>query len=187
KKMNVYGKGKYLLRHAFEGVYLPEDIGVLALEFAAPRFHARLSATGKTYVYRIWNSSLPDVFGRKYRYALPRPLDLDAMKQAARLLEGTHDFRSFCGLTRFKKSTVRTVRSISITREGAVVSLRFRGDGFLNRMVRIMAGTLVEVGLGLRRPEEMPAVLAAQDRSAAGETLPAHGLALETVFYEEKM
>lgn len=165
--------------------YLPEDIGVLALEFAPSRFHARLSATGKTYVYRVWNSPLPDVFGRKYRYSLPQPLDLDAMEQAAALLIGRHDFRSFCGLTRFKKSTVRTVNSISVLREGSEVTLRFTGDGFLNRMVRILAGTLVEVGLGRRRPEEMAAILEARDRSAAGETLPAHGLALETVFYEE--
>ncbi|MCD8047794.1 MAG: tRNA pseudouridine(38-40) synthase TruA, partial [Clostridiales bacterium] len=125
----------------------------------------------------------PDVFGRKYRYALPRPLDLERMEAAARLLEGKHDFRSFCGLSRYKKSTVRTVIAISVTRSDQVVELRFRGDGFLNRMVRILSGTLVEVGLGLREPDSMPAVLAARDRSAAAGALPPHGLMLETVFY----
>ena len=167
--------------------WLPEDMGVMALEFAPPRFHARLSATGKQYVYRIWNSPLPDVFGRKYRYALPQTLDLEAMRQAARILEGTHDFRSFCGLTRFKKSTVRTVYSISVTREGEVVSLRFCGNGFLNRMVRILAGTLAEVGLGVRQPEEMAGVLEAKDRSAAAGALPPRGLTLAAVFYGENL
>ena len=163
--------------------YLPEDIGVLSLEEAAPRFHARLSAMSKVYTYRIWNSAAPDVFGRKYRYHLPHHQDLDAMEQAARLLEGTHDFKSFCGLPRFKKSTVRTVYHISIEQEGPVLTLRFHGNGFLNRMVRILAGTLVEVGLGFRPAESMTDILAAQDRSAAGGALPAHGLLLEEVRY----
>ncbi|MCD7761138.1 MAG: tRNA pseudouridine(38-40) synthase TruA [Clostridiales bacterium] len=163
--------------------YLPEDIGALSLDPAEPRFHARLSARGKVYVYRIWNSQAPDVFGRKYRYSLPQPLNLERMEAAARLLEGKHDFRSFCGLTRYKKSTVRTASHISVTQSGPVVELRFRGDGFLNRMVRILAGTLVEVGLGLREPDTMTAVLAARDRSAAAGALPPHGLMLETVFY----
>ncbi|MCD8383084.1 MAG: tRNA pseudouridine(38-40) synthase TruA [Clostridiales bacterium] len=163
--------------------YLPEDIGVLSLTWAEPRFHARLSARSKVYVYRIWNTPEPDVFGRKYRYTLPQSLDLGRMEAAARLLEGTHDFRSFCGLTRYKKSTVRTVSSISVTKSGPVVELRFQGDGFLNRMARILAGTLVEVGLGLREPDAMTAVLSAKDRSAAAGALPPHGLMLEAVFY----
>ncbi|MCD7945824.1 MAG: tRNA pseudouridine(38-40) synthase TruA [Clostridiales bacterium] len=162
---------------------LPEDIGVLSLSPAEPRFHARLSARGKVYVYRIWNTPTPDVFGRKYRYALSQPLDLERMETAARLLEGKHDFRSFCGLARYKKSTVRTVNHISVTRSGPVVELRFQGDGFLNRMVRILAGTLVEVGLGLREPDSMTLVLEAKDRSAAAGALPPHGLMLESVLY----
>lgn len=169
---------------AYLNRYLPEDIGALAVEPAPPRFHARLSARGKTYVYRIWNSPQPDVFGRKYRYSLPTPLDLGVMEQAARLLEGERDFRSFCGLTRYKKSTVRWLDAICICREGPVVSLRFTGSGFLNRMVRILAGTLVEVGLGLRSPESMAQVLEARDRSAAAGALPPHGLMLEAVDYE---
>lgn len=168
---------------AYLNRYLPEDIGVLDLSPAEPRFHARLSARGKVYVYRIWNSPRPDVFGRKYRYALPQPLQLEAMEAAARLLEGEHDFRSFCGLTRFKKSTLRRIDAITLTREGEVLSLRFEGNGFLNRMVRILSGTLVEVGLGLRTPASMVQVLEARDRAAAAGALPAHGLMLEAVYY----
>ena len=163
--------------------YLPEDIGVLSLSPAPERFHARLSARSKIYVYRIWNSPAPDVFGRKYRYQISDSLDLQAMEQAARQLEGEHDFRSFCGLKRFKKSTVREIYQISFSRTGDELALRFHGNGFLNRMVRILAGTLIEVGLGLRSPESMTEVLAAVDRSAAAGALPAHGLMLEEVFY----
>ena len=164
--------------------HLPQDMGVLALEPAGERFHARLSAVGKTYVYRIWNSPLPDVFGRRVRLSIAQPLDVQAMEQAAALLTGQHDFRSFCGLTRFKKSTVRTLWAVSIRREGDEVDLRFTGDGFLNRMVRILAGTLVEVGLGVRAPESMTEILAARDRSAAAGALSPHGLTLETVYYD---
>lgn len=163
--------------------YLPQDIGVLSVAVAPERFHARLSAHYKTYAYQIWNSALPDVFGRKYRLSLPEPLDLDAMSRAARLLEGTHDFRSFCGLTRFRKSTVRTVFSIEICRAGEEITLRYTGDGFLNRMVRILSGTLVEVGLGSRPPEWVQEVLDARDRSAAPGALPPQGLFLESVGY----
>ena len=105
------------------------------------------------------------------------------MERAAADLVGTHDFRSFCGLKRFKKSTVRTITHIAITQDGAEVRLEFTGNGFLMRMVRILAGTLVEVGLGQQEADSMPAVLAAQDRAAAGPALPAQGLALVRVEY----
>ena len=105
------------------------------------------------------------------------------MCQAAEQLCGTHDFRSFCGLRRVKKATVRTVTAIEIERIGPEVRLSFTGNGFLNQMVRILTGTLVEVGLGLRTAEDMPAILAAQDRSAAGRTMPPEGLILDEVFY----
>lgn len=163
--------------------YLPADIGVIAAEPAPERFHARLNARSKTYRYRIWNSAIPNVLERSYLYALPEPLDVAAMERAAADLVGTHDFRSFCGLKRFKKSTVRTITDIAITQDGAEVRLEFTGNGFLMRMVRILAGTLVEVGLGQREADAMPAVLAAQDRAAAGPALPAQGLALVRVEY----
>ena len=163
--------------------YLPADIGVIAAEPALERFHARLNARSKTYRYRIWNSAIPNVLERSYLYALPEALDVTAMERAAADLVGTHDFRSFCGLKRFKKSTVRTITDIAITQNGAEVRLEFTGNGFLMRMVRILAGTLVEVGLGQRDADTMPAVLAAQDRAAAGPALPAQGLALVQVEY----
>ena len=163
--------------------YLPADIGVIAAEPAPERFHARLNARSKTYRYRIWNSAIPNVLERSYLYALPEPLDVTAMERAAADLVGTHDFRSFCGLKRFKKSTVRTITDIAITQNSAEVRLEFTGNGFLMRMVRILAGTLVEVGLGQRDADTMPAVLDAQDRAAAGPALPAQGLALVRVEY----
>lgn len=163
--------------------YLPADIGVIAAEPAPERFHARLNARSKTYRYRIWNSAIPNVLERSYLYALPEPLDVTAMERAAADLVGTHDFRSFCGLKRFKKSTVRTITDIAITQNSAEVRLEFTGNGFLMRMVRILAGTLVEVGLGQREADTMPAVLDAQDRTAAGPALPAQGLVLVRVEY----
>lgn len=163
--------------------YLPADIGVIAAEPAPSRFHARLNARSKTYRYRIWNSSIPNVLERSYLYALPEPLNIPAMQRAAADLVGNHDFRSFCGLKRFKKSTVRTITDITITQHGSEVRLEFTGSGFLMRMVRILAGTLVEVGLGQRAADSMPAVLAAQDRAAAGPALPAQGLVLVRVEY----
>ena len=164
--------------------YLPEDIAVTAVEEAPPRFHARLSAVGKVYRYQLRLGPVPDVFRRKYQYRVEEPLDLAAMERAAALLAGTHDFRSFCANRRFKKSTVRTVRSIGFDCRGADLSLTFRGDGFLYHMVRILTGTLLEVGLGKRPPEDMTAILAAKDRSAAGPTAPAQGLVLVEVEYE---
>ena len=166
--------------------YLPEDIAVTAVEEAPPRFHARLSAAGKVYRYQLRLGPVPDVFRRKYQYRVEEPLDLTAMERAAALLTGTHDFRSFCANRRFKKSTVRTVRSIEFDRRGADLSLTFRGDGFLYHMVRIMAGTLLEIGQGKFPPGEITAILRSEDRERAGKTAPACGLYLERVFYEQK-
>lgn len=165
--------------------YLPEDIAVTAAEPADDRFHARLSAVGKVYRYELRLGSVPDVFRRKYQYRVEEPLDLDAMERAARLLCGTHDFRAFCANKRYKKSTVRTVSAIELRREGADLTLTFRGDGFLYHMVRILTGTLLEVGQGLRRPEEMEAILASRDRTRAGKTAPAQGLTLVQVNYDQ--
>lgn len=162
---------------------LPGDIGALALTEAAPRFHARLNCRGKTYVYRIWNSDAPDVFERRYRIAVPQPLDLDAMRTAADALCGEHDFTSFCSNRRLKKSAVRVVESIGVERDGNEVRLVFTGNGFLYHMARILAGTLIEVGLGERGADEMAAILAAKNRDAAGKTAPAKGLILWETFY----
>jgi tRNA pseudouridine38-40 synthase len=163
--------------------YLPRDIAVIDVQEAPERFHARLNAKRKRYVYRIWTSPIPNVFERRYLCHLGQALDVPAMRQAASMLIGTHDFRSFCGLRRFKKSTQRTIFSIEIAVLGPEVRITYEGNGFLNQMVRILTGTLVEVGLGLRTPDEMPAILAALDRSAAGRTMPPEGLCLEEVGY----
>jgi len=162
---------------------LPADIGAVSLSEAAPRFHARLNAKGKTYVYRVWNSDAPDVFERRFRVAEPRTLDLDAMRKAASALCGEHDFTSFCSDKRMKKSPVRRVDLIDVERLGDEVRLTFTGNGFLWNMVRILAGTLLEVGLGEREADSMQDILDARDRTAAGKTAPAQGLILWEVFY----
>jgi len=162
---------------------LPADMGALSLEIAPPRFHARLSCKGKIYVYRVWNSVAPCVFERRYVYQVPEPLDEPAMRVAAAALCGTHDYRSFCAAKKMKHSTVRTVESIDLTRCGHELRLTFSADGFLYNMVRILTGTLLDVGLGSRSAAEMPAILAAGDRAAAGPTAPARGLFLESVRY----
>ncbi len=163
--------------------HLPEDIGSLSLEIAPPRFHARLSCKGKTYVYRIWNSAEPDVFQRRYRVRVPEPLDLNAMRRAAALLCGQHDYAAFCTARPGKKSTVRQLRSIMIEEEENELRLVFSGDGFLYNMVRILTGTLLEVGAGRLTPELMPGILASKDRGLAGPTAPPQGLFLWEVEY----
>lgn len=163
--------------------YLPEDIAVTDARPAGERFHARLSAVGKEYRYALRLGPTADVFRRKYQYHLGGTLDLAAMERAAALLTGRHDFRSFCGNRRFKKSTVRTLTAIELAQDGPDVTLTFRGDGFLHHMVRILTGTLIEVGQGKRLPEELPDTLAALDRARAGFTAPAQGLTLVRVDY----
>ena len=158
--------------------YLPEDIGALALEEAPPRFHARLSCVEKCYVYRIWTGDMPCVFERKYVYVFPAALDFKAMKRAARALCGTHDFAAFCTAHGKKKSTVRTLKSVDFVREGDELRIFFTGDGFLYNMVRILTGTLLEVGTGRRSAEEMAELLTSGERARAGFTAPARGLTL---------
>ena len=163
--------------------YLPEDVAVVDVVEVGERFHARLSATGKEYRYHIRMGSVPDVFARKYQYRVEEPLDLAAMERAAGYLTGKHDFRSFCGNRRFKKSAVREVFHIGVEVCGSDLTLVYRGDGFLYNMVRILTGTLLEVGLGQRTPESMVDILEARERTAAGKTAPAQGLVLQEVYY----
>ncbi len=138
---------------------------------------------GKVYRYDIRLGSTPDVFRRKYQYRVTEPLNVEEMKRAAQYLTGKHDYRAFCSNKRYKKSTVRTVSAIDIDVQGANMSVTYHGDGFLYNMVRILTGTLLEVGLGERKAEEMPAVLASLDRTRAGKTAPAQGLTLVKVEY----
>lgn len=163
--------------------YLPEDIAVTDVEQTEDRFHARLNAKGKVYRYEIRMGDVPDVFRRRYQYRVSEPLDVTAMRAAAEKLTGTHDFRAFCSNKKYRKSTVRTVSAIEIQVSGADMSITFRGNGFLYNMVRIMTGTLLEVGVGLRREEEMEEIIASLDRARAGKTAPAQGLTLVQVEY----
>lgn len=162
--------------------YLPEDIGIYSCKEVSPRFHARLNAKEKTYLYRIWNSDAPCVFERKYVATFPEPLNLDAMRAAAAQLCGEHDFSAFCGNPKFKKSTVRFVRSVEIQRSGDEIRILATGNGFLHSMVRIIVGTLIEVGRGERNADSIP-VLFGGKRADAGFLAPAQGLCLQEVFY----
>lgn len=163
--------------------YLSKDIRVLKVEAVDERFHARLTAKEKTYEYRIDNGEIANVFLRKYTMREEAPLDLSAMRRAAEYFKGTHDFKTFCANKKMKKSTVRTITDITIEKKEGIVYLRYTGDGFLYNMVRILTGTLIEVGRGKRCPEEMSGILKALDRGAAGFTAPAQGLFLVHVSY----
>ena len=162
---------------------LPSDIGALALEYREPSFHARLSAVEKTYIYRVWNSETPDVFGRKYRYFLPAPLNIKKMQEGAVLMTGTHDFLAFCSNKHYKKSSVRTLYELDIEKNGEELVFTLRADGFLYNMARILVGTLLEIGLGKREVSTIPEIFASRRRETAGETAPARGLCLKEVTY----
>ncbi len=162
--------------------YLPGDIGIYSCRDASPRFHARLSAQEKTYVYRIWDSREPCVFQRRYVTILEDALDIPAMERSAGLLCGTHDFSAFCGNPKMKKSTVRFLRSVDIRREEGELRLYFTGNGFLHNMVRILVGTLIEVGRGQRDAESVTALFGGK-RAEAGFLAPAQGLCLQEVTY----
>ena len=162
--------------------YLPEDIGVISCRECSPRFHARLNALEKTYLYRIHNSAQPCVFERRYVAVIPEKLDVDAMGIAAKHLCGEHDFSAFCGNPKFKKSTVRYIRSVNIYRNGDELHIEFTGNGFIHNQVRIMVGTLIEVGRGAREADSVPSLFGGK-RSDAGFLAPAQGLCLQEVVY----
>ena len=161
---------------------LPGDIAVTKLSMASPRFHARLSAKEKTYRYTIWNSPIPNVLERRYVYQVDQPLNLQAMEKAAKELLGTHDFRGF-SMDRTKKSSIRTVKSIDLCTDGPRLELTVTGNGFLRGMVRILTGTLIEVGLGQRDALAATLPLETHQRQDAGFMAPAQGLCLMHVTY----
>ncbi len=158
--------------------YLPEDICVKDVRIAGDKFHARYNCVGRTYRYTCYIGKLKPVFDRKYVYVPDRIPDISRMREAAELLTGRHDFGSFCATPHMKKSTVRTVDLIDIRVKNDFLIFTYHGDGFLRGMVRIMTGTLLEAGWGMRTPESMNALLEARDRSQAGFTVPAKGLCL---------
>lgn len=163
--------------------YLPQDIRILDMEKVHNRFHARLSAISKTYEYVIDNAGISDVFSRKYAFRVEEKLDIEKMKKAAKQLVGTHDYISFCGNKHFKKSSVRTITDISINLEDGKIIVSFTGNGFLQNMVRIMSGTLIEVGLNKREPYSMKEILDGKSREKAGFMAPSQGLFLKEVKY----
>lgn len=158
--------------------WLPEDIRIQRSEEVAPDWHPRRCASRKTYEYRIYRGEFPMPVKRLYSYFLYCRLDLERMREAAGFLEGEHDFKSFCQAGSQAESTVRTIYRLQVEEQGADLVIRVCGSGFLYNMVRIIAGTLIEVGQGRREPGSMTAVLEAGNRSAAGATAPAHGLTL---------
>ena len=162
--------------------YLPEDIGIYSCREVSPRFHARLNALEKTYQYRLWNSEAPCVFDRRFVTVMTDALDVEAMEAAAQLFLGTHDFSAFCANKKMKKSTVRTIKSFSVERVGHEIRFAVTGNGFLHNMVRILVGTLIEVGRGEREAESIPELFGAK-REQAGFLAPGKGLCLMEVRY----
>ncbi|MBR2996647.1 MAG: tRNA pseudouridine(38-40) synthase TruA [Lachnospiraceae bacterium] len=168
---------------AYMNRYLPDDISVNEVRICADRFHSRFKAIGKTYRYTLWCGPAKPVFDRKYVTVLSERPDTEKMREAAELLTGMHDYKSFCGNPKMKKQTIRVVDTIRIEESGNYIRLYFHGNGFLQNMVRIMTGTLLEVGFGKREPSEMTGILEALDRRLAGPTAPAQGLTLMKVDY----
>lgn len=163
-------------------MYLPEDIGIYSCRDCSPRFHARLNARKKTYCYRLWNSELPCVFDRRYVQIDPREYDVEKMHEAAQQFIGQHDFSAFCANHASKKSTVRQVTAIDVERVGEEIRFTVTGTGFLHHMVRIMVGTLLEIGRGEREADSISTLFGAK-RELAGELMPAKGLCLMGVEY----
>lgn len=176
--------------------YLPEDIAVISVKEVSDRFHSRLNATGKTYCYLLIQSELPHVFERRFAHRIEERLDVKAMEKAAGYLIGTHDFAAFTSTKKSKKSTIRTIDEITFTEEYSSVlcnvteaqkpdllRIIYSGDGFLYHMVRILTGTLIEVGMHLRSSEEIPEILESKKREMAGSLVPARGLTLMEVRY----
>ena len=165
---------------------LPEDIVVQESKEVSPDFHPRFCDSRKTYEYRILNRKFPIPTMRKDTYFYYRPLDVAAMQKAATYLIGEHDFKSFCTVGAQVETTVRTIYALSVTKEEDLIKIRVTGNGFLYNMVRILAGTLISVGIHEKEPEDMEDILAALDRTAAGPTAPACGLTMMGICYEKE-
>ena len=168
---------------AYLNRYLPDDIGVEEAVFASERFHARYNAVGKTYRYTCYYGENKPVFDRKYLYRLDSRPDVETMKKAAERLIGEHDFKAFCSNPKMKKSTVRIVDEINIEERKGYIYFTFHGTGFLQHMVRILTGTLLEIGYHRMKPEMIDELFQNKDRAQAGPTAPAEGLCLMKVDY----
>jgi len=160
-----------------------EDLAIVGAQEVDADWHARQSAKGKVYEYVVYNARLRPVFGRRYMLHVPAPLDVDRMTDAAAVLVGEHDFRSFAKHARTKENCVRTVTRLAIARDDPRITFTVEGGGFLYTMVRAIVGTLLEVGIGRLAPHDLHRILDARDRTQAGPTAPAHGLTLARVRY----
>lgn len=169
--------------HLAMNTMLPDDIKVLKAEDVPLDFHSRFSATAKTYRYSIYNHRISSPLHRLYCYYEPRILDIDAMRQGAQCLLGTHDFKSFQAQGTPVKDTIRTIYRADVVYESPVIHIYIRGNGFLYNMVRIIVGTLVEIGMGKIKPEEMATIITARNRTLAGTTVPPQGLCMMEVEY----
>ena len=162
---------------------LPEDIVVQDSCEVDMDFHPRFTNSRKTYEYRVLNRTFRMPTLRRDTYFYHYPLDVEKMKKAASFLVGEHDFKSLCSVNTQAETTVRTIYSCTVEKEGDIIKIRVQGNGFLYNMVRIIAGTLIEVGAGKREPEEIPVILEKRDRCAAGPTAPACGLTMIGIEY----
>jgi len=163
--------------------HLPKDIHILSTEDVDLKFHSRKCALGKRYQYQVWNSERHTVFGNQYFYHYPGQLDDVLMERSCKLLEGTHNYQGFCAAGSTVKSFVRTVYYMNMRRNGEWITFDVYGNGFLYNMVRIMVGTVLDIGKGRKSIDCIPAVLESQNRHLAGRTAPACGLYLKNVFY----
>jgi len=164
-----------------------DDIKAVSAKYVSDDFNARFSAKGKRYIYKIWNSKIQNPFTSKYSWYVPYNLDIEKMQKAASLIEGKHDFSSFMAAGGSQKTTVRTVKCCSVSRSAEwneQIEIEVEADAFLYNMVRIITGTLVEVGTGRMEYESIPDVIGACDRCAAGMTAPPEGLFLKNIFYD---
>lgn len=179
-------KISFLLEDGFQAEMnrvLPEDIRVLQVELVASEFHSRFSAKAKTYKYYVDTREKAGVFTRKYSCHYPNKMDLREIEKAAAYLTGTHDFSSFTDDKTEGKSKVRTIYEITLSEQDGMLEFTYYGDGFLQHMIRILTGTLLEVGSGAKKAEDMMVILAQNERSKAGFMAPAKGLFLEKVYY----
>ncbi|MHB1127445.1 MAG: tRNA pseudouridine(38-40) synthase TruA [Bacillota bacterium] len=162
---------------------LPEDIVVVSAEEVGLDFHARFDARGKTYTYFIWNSATPSAFQCRYSWHIPRTLNTGRMQEGAAYFKGKYDFRSFCTSGSSVKSFVREINDCTVFADGKLIRVEVSANGFLYNMVRIIVGTLAEVGKGNMEPGDIEGIIAAQHREMAGPTAPPQGLFLVRVHY----
>ena len=181
-KTNSEKKIPEMLKYLRE--FLPEDISVTSLREVNDRFHSRLNAISKTYVYTIDNNKFANVFLKKYAYHVEGQLDIEKMREASKYLLGTHDFKGFSAVKdKSKKSTIRTINYINITEKDNIIKIEYNGNGFLLNMVRILSGTLIKVAKGEIEPIKVKELLEEKNRSKLAEKAPAKGLCMKEVKY----